>query len=104
MTSEGLGDFADMCSEKFPFMLMGGRAEGLAFADLGAKISLFITFFEHEIIISKCFLFPIPENTNTLKRIAQIVKYHKQATLLISSVCSFFNLILISFVHKLTRQ
>ena len=34
MTSEGLGemfegDSADMSAEKFPLMLMGGRAEGL---------------------------------------------------------------------------
>ena len=41
MTSEGLGemfegDSADMCAGKFPIVLMGGRAEGLAWADLGA--------------------------------------------------------------------
>ena len=28
---------ADMCVEKIPLMLMGGRAEGLACADLGAR-------------------------------------------------------------------
>ena len=38
MTSEGLaemfeGDSADMCAGKFPLILMGGRAEGLACAD-----------------------------------------------------------------------
>ena len=42
MTSEGLGemfegDSADMCTGKFPLMLMGGRAEGLAFADPGLR-------------------------------------------------------------------
>ena len=42
MTSEGLGemfegDFADTCTEKFPPMSMGGRAEGKVCADLGAK-------------------------------------------------------------------
>ena len=31
------GDSADMCAEKFPLMLMGGRAEGLACADPGAR-------------------------------------------------------------------
>ena len=42
MTSEGLGemfegDYADMCAEKFPLTSMGGRAEGLACTDLGAR-------------------------------------------------------------------
>ena len=42
MTSEGLGEMfegnsADMCAEKFPLMSMGGRAEGLACADLGVR-------------------------------------------------------------------
>ena len=42
MTSEGLGemfegDSADMCAGKFPLVLMVGRAEGLACADLGAR-------------------------------------------------------------------
>ena len=42
MTSEGLGemfggDSADMCGGIFPLVLMGGRAEGLACADLGAR-------------------------------------------------------------------
>ena len=31
------GDSADMCAEKFPLMLMGGRAEVLAYADPGAR-------------------------------------------------------------------
>jgi hypothetical protein len=31
------GDSADMCAEKFPLMSMGGRAEGLACADPGAR-------------------------------------------------------------------
>ena len=42
MTSEGFGeifegDSADMCAEKFPLVSMGGRAEGLACADPGAR-------------------------------------------------------------------
>ena len=42
MTSEGLGEMfegnsADTCADKFPLMLMGGRAEGLACADPGAR-------------------------------------------------------------------
>ena len=42
MTSEGLGemfegDSADTCAGKFLLMLMGGRAEGLACADPGAR-------------------------------------------------------------------
>ena len=42
MTSEGLGemfegDSADMCAGKFPVVSMGGRAEGLACADPGAR-------------------------------------------------------------------
>ena len=42
MTSEGLGemfegDSADMFGGKFPLVLMGGQAEGLACADPGAR-------------------------------------------------------------------
>ena len=42
MTSEGLGemfegDSADTCAGKFSLTLMGGRAEVLACADLGAR-------------------------------------------------------------------
>ena len=42
MTSEGLGemfegDSADTCTGKFPLVSMGGRAEGLARADPGAR-------------------------------------------------------------------
>ena len=42
MTSEGLGemfegDSAHMCAGKFPLVSMGGRAEGLAYADPGAR-------------------------------------------------------------------
>jgi hypothetical protein len=42
MTSEGLGemfegDSADTGAGKFPLVRMGGRAEGLACADLGAR-------------------------------------------------------------------
>jgi hypothetical protein len=56
MTLEGLGEMfeggsADMCAGKFPLVLMGGRAEGLAFADpgestpIGASGNLFFFFF-----------------------------------------------------------
>ena len=42
MTSEGLGkmfkgNFAEICADKFPLVSMGGRAEGLAWADPGAR-------------------------------------------------------------------
>ena len=42
MTSEGLremfeGDSGDTCTGKFPLMSMGGRVEGLACADPGAR-------------------------------------------------------------------
>ena len=42
MTSEGLGDMfegdsSDMCAGKFPLVLKGGRAEGLASADPGPR-------------------------------------------------------------------
>ena len=42
MTSEGLGetfegDSEDTCAGKFPLVSMGGRAEGLACADPGAR-------------------------------------------------------------------
>ena len=42
MSSEGLGemlegDSADICAGKFPLVSMGGRAEGLACADPGAR-------------------------------------------------------------------
>ena len=42
MTSEGLGelfegDSADMCARKFPLVSIGGRAEGQACADPGAR-------------------------------------------------------------------
>ena len=42
MTSEGLGemfegDSSDTCARKFTLMLRGGRAEGLACADPGAR-------------------------------------------------------------------
>ena len=42
MSFEGLGkmfesEFVDVCNKKFPLVLMGGRAEGLACADPGAR-------------------------------------------------------------------
>ena len=47
MTSEGLGemfegDSADTCAGKFPLISMGGRAEGLACADPGARTPIFL--------------------------------------------------------------
>ena len=32
------GDSAEMCAGKFPLVSMGGRAEGLACADPGARV------------------------------------------------------------------
>ena len=57
MTSEGFGemfegDSADTLGGKFPLVSMGGRAEGLACADLGARTPIGMnenclsTFFE----------------------------------------------------------
>ena len=48
MTSEGLGemfedDFADTCPEKFPLILMGGRAEGVVCADPGARTPIYVS-------------------------------------------------------------
>jgi hypothetical protein len=45
MTSKGFGemfegDSADTCAGKFPLVLMGGRAEGLACADPGARTTI----------------------------------------------------------------
>ena len=45
MTLEGLGemfegDFADTLDDKFPLMLMGGRAEELACANPGARTTI----------------------------------------------------------------
>ena len=45
MTSEGLGemfegDSADMYAGKCPLMPKGGRAEGLAYADPGARTAI----------------------------------------------------------------
>ena len=40
------GDSANTCAEKFPLMLIGGRAEGLACAEPGARtpISVRVNF------------------------------------------------------------
>ena len=48
MTSEGLGemfegDSEDMCAGKFLLMSMGGRAEGLACTDLGARTPISVS-------------------------------------------------------------
>ena len=58
MTSEGLGemfegDSAGMCAEKFLLVSMGGRVEGLACADPGART---------------------PTNTNYCSKLANVVK------------------------------
>ena len=63
MTSDGLGemfegDSADTCSEKFPLMLMGGRAEGPACADPGARTPMGTTAFIHLFLLP---LFKIPD-------------------------------------------
>ena len=54
MTSEGLGemfegDSADMCARKFRLVSMGGRAEGLACVDPGARIPIVLAeiFIKH---------------------------------------------------------
>ena len=48
MTSEGLGemfegDSADACAGKCSLMLMGGGAEGLVFADPGARTPISVS-------------------------------------------------------------
>ena len=48
MTSEGLGemfegDSADMCADIFSLMSMGGRADGLACADLGVRTPISVS-------------------------------------------------------------
>ena len=52
MTSEGLGemfegDSADKWAEKFPLMSIGGRAEGLACADPGARTPIGVSGISH---------------------------------------------------------
>ena len=37
------GDFAGTCAAKFPLMSMGGRAEGLALADPGARTPISVS-------------------------------------------------------------
>ena len=64
MTSEGLGemfegDSADTCAGKVPLMSMGGRAEGLACADLGVRTPISVSgnydcFRYNLIILKKC--------------------------------------------------
>ena len=66
MTSEGLGemfegDSADTCAGKFPFVSSGGRAEGLACADLGARTPIGASEILFFIFISnKYFIYPLP--------------------------------------------
>ena len=62
MTSEGLGemlegDSADMCAYKFPLTSMGGRAEGLACADPGARTPIGVSG-----ILFSLSLFSLPYN------------------------------------------
>jgi hypothetical protein len=51
-------DSADTCAVKFPLMSMGGRAEGLACADLGARTPIgvsgnFLSFFSPTLLKSQ---------------------------------------------------
>ena len=55
MTSEWLGemfegDSADTCAGKFPLVSMGGRAEGLACADPGARTPIGASGISHFVI------------------------------------------------------
>ena len=53
------GDSADTCAEKFPIVSMGGRAEGLACADPGARtpigasgiLGIFLFFFSSSFLV-----------------------------------------------------
>ena len=50
MTFKGLGemfegDFADMCTEKFPLMSMWGRVEGIECPDPGARTPIGVSGF-----------------------------------------------------------
>jgi hypothetical protein len=63
MTSEGLGemfesDSTDTCVEKFPLMSMGGRAEGLACADPGARTPIGVSgkFLNISYLVLHCIL------------------------------------------------
>ena len=52
MTSDGLGemfegDSADMCAGKLPLMLMGGRSEGLAYVDPGARTPIGVSGYSY---------------------------------------------------------
>ena len=47
-------DSAEMCAGKFPLTLMGGRAEGLACADLGARTPIGMSgnsLYEHILLV-----------------------------------------------------
>ena len=67
MTSEGLGemfegDSADTGAGKFPLVTMGGRAEGLACADPGARTnnSSILTFILRKGVKYSQMMFPKP--------------------------------------------
>ena len=46
------GDSTDTCDKKIPLMLMGGRAEGLACADPGARMGIGVSGNLHSLINS----------------------------------------------------
>jgi hypothetical protein len=66
MTSEGLGevfesDSADMCAGKYPLVLMGGRANGQAYADgergrPSAQAEIYTMIIETYSIVKNCTL------------------------------------------------
>ena len=65
MTSEGFGDMfegdpADMCAGNFPLMSMGGRADGLACTEPGARTPIGVSGY---IFISQSLLYTIPKFT-----------------------------------------
>ena len=67
MTSEVLGemfkgDSADMCAGKFPLVSMGGRAEGIACTDPGARTPISASgnlFVCYDYLFTNCFAFLI---------------------------------------------
>ena len=90
MSSEGLGemfegDSADMCAGKFSPTSMGGRAEGLAFADPGARTPIgarenFICVMSQNILTAT-----VPDNCQTTDK---ILNYDEQNQLMKSNVAS----------------
>ena len=75
MTSEGLGvmfegDSADMCAGKFPLVSMGGRAEGLACADPGARTPIGASGNSFSFLVFFFFFFLLPPLLNPNKGIS----------------------------------